>query len=218
MNPSYKFYRGCYRFARAAIGILYRLQVSGRENIPADAVIICANHSSNFDPFLVAFAFGINCHLHIIAKAELFRIPLISQILRKMGMISVNRGILDVSTIKSTFRYLQKNEKVVIFPEGTRASKDGSVSARSGAIKLAEHADVPIVPVYVPRRKPPFTRVHLVIGEAYRIDKQESKFTSDEYTQLANALMEKIKTLNPEPRGGGNELSSESGSQSTGDT
>lgn len=198
MKSSYKFYRGCYRLARAAIGIFYRLSVTGKENIPAGAAMVCANHSSMADPFLMAFAFGIDCHMHFIAKVELFNIPVISSVLKKLGMISVNRGILDVATIKGTFGYLKKNEKVAIFPEGTRASRDGEIPAKNGAIKLADHSNVPIVPVFLPRKKPLFSRVRLVIGEPYRIEKREKKLSADDYAVLADRLMEKIHGLDPE--------------------
>lgn len=198
MKPSYRFFRGCYHLAHTVISVFYRIRVTGKENIPAGGAMVCANHSSMVDPFLLAFTFGIGCHLHVIAKVELFKIPVISQVLRKMGMISVNRGISDVATIKSTFGYLKKNEKVAIFPEGTRTVKEGSISAKSGAIKLADHAGVPLVPVFLPRKKPLFSRIHIVIGEPYHIERQGKKPTADEYALLADTLMEKIRMLNPE--------------------
>lgn len=195
MRPSYKFYRGCYYLARPVIGIFYRLRVSGRENIPEGAAMVCGNHSSNIDPFLLAFAFGINCHIHVIGKIELFKIPIIAPLLKKLGMISVNRGILDGTAIKSTLGYLKKNEKVAIFPEGTRVSEHGEVSAKNGAVKLAERAGVPIVPVFLPRKKPLFRRVHLIIGEPYYIEKHSDKRSADDYARLADELMERIKAL-----------------------
>ena len=197
MKPSYKFYRICYRFARAAIGIFYWPHVIGNENIPQGPAMVCVNHSGSSDPFLTAFAFGICNQMHVIAKAELFRIPIISQILKKIGMISVNRGILDVDSVKSALRYLKNGEKVVIFPEGTRVSKDDAVSAKAGAVKLAERAAIPLVPVFIPRKKRLFSRIPIVIGEPYFIETTKKKRTSDDYTSLSDTLMEKIKSLNP---------------------
>lgn len=200
MKPSYKFYRVCFRLARAAIGIFYRIRVTGGENIPATGALICANHSSNIDPFLIAFAFGIDNHMHIIAKIELFRIPVISQILKKLGMISVDRGMLDISTIKKTYRYFDGGEKVVIFPEGTRlpaviTDENNGVSVKSGAVKLAERRGVAVVPVYLPRKKPLFKRVPIVIGDAYNIPKTDKKRTAAEYELLAEEMMLKIESL-----------------------
>ena len=198
MKPSYKFYRICYRFARAAIGIFYWPRVIGKENIPQGPAMVCANHSGSSDPFLMAFAFGIGNHMHVIANAELFRIPLISQILKKMGMISVNRGILDVDSVKASLRYLKNDEKVVIFPEGTRVSRDDAVSAKAGAVKLAEHASIPIVPVFIPRKKRLFSSISVVIGKPYYIETIKNKRTPEDYALLSDILMEKIKSLNPD--------------------
>jgi 1-acyl-sn-glycerol-3-phosphate acyltransferase len=118
MKPSYGFYRRSYRIARAALGIFFRFNVTGKENIPDGAAMICANHSSYIDPIFVAFAFGIEHYVHFIAKIELFRVPVLSAIIIKLGAISVDRGVLDVKTIKDTLGYLRKGEKVAIFPEG----------------------------------------------------------------------------------------------------
>ena len=197
MKPSYRFYRGCYRLARAAIGIFYRLRVVGRENIPEGAAMVCGNHSSLSDPFLVAFAFGVDHHMHFVAKVELFRLPVIAPILRKLGMISVNRDIQDTASIKSMLGYLKKDEKVAIFPEGTRASKDGEVSAKSGAVKIADRARVPLVPVFLPRKKPLFTRVPVIIGEPYYPSSGEGRLAADDYARLAEELMDRIYALDP---------------------
>ena len=197
MKPGYKLYRCCFRLARAAIGIFYRIRVFGKENIPEGAALICANHSSMIDPFLIAFAFGIDNQMHIIAKAEIFRIPVISPLLKKLGMISVNRGVLDANSVKVTFAYLNGNEKVAVFPEGTRVSSDDAISAKAGSVKIAERTGAPIVPVFMPRKKPLFRRVPVRIGKPYYIDKQAQKRSADDYSRLSDDLMERIKFLNP---------------------
>ena len=197
---SSRFYRACYCIARFFIGIFCRIDISGRENIPEGSAMICANHSAMLDPFLIAFAFGMNSQMHVVAKAELFRIPVLSWMLRTLGMISVNRGMSDMATIKSTLNYLKGGEKVVIFPEGTRTSTDDSVSAKNGAVRLAERAGVPVIPFFIPRRKPLFHTIQVVIGVPYKIEKQYEKRTAEEYAELADRLMEKIKALNPKVR------------------
>ena len=195
MKPDNGFYKVCYNFARAITAIFYRIKVSGKENIPEGAAMVCANHSSFIDPFLIAFAFGVKYHVHIITKAELFMIPIISSILRKLRMISVNRGVLDVTTIKSTLNYLKYGDKVVIFPEGTRVSKDDTVTAKVGAVKIAERAGVPLVPIFIPRKKPLFGKIQVIIGEPYYLSKQPQKRAPDDYARLSDILMGKIKAL-----------------------
>jgi len=197
MKSSYKFYRGCYRLARVAIGLFYWFDVTGIENIPVGAALICSNHSSLIDPLFIAFAFGIDSFIHFIAKVELFRVPVLSAVITGLGAISVDRGILDIKTIKRTLGYFKSGEKVAIFPEGTRAAEDDYIAAKSGAVKLAEHAGVPLVPVYIPRKKRLFRKMQVVIGKPYSIEKPRQKRTQDEYAGLADILMAKIKSLNP---------------------
>jgi len=203
MKSSYKFYKCCYYLARTVLGIIFWFDVKGKENIPDGAALVCSNHSSLIDPLFVAFAFGVDSFIHFIAKVELFRVPVLSAIIVGLGAISVDRGILDVKTIKKTLGYFKNGGKVAIFPEGTRASEDDYIAAKSGAVKLAEHAGVPLVPVFVPRKKLPFRRIPVVIGKPYTIEKLKNKRTADEYSSLADILMGKIKALNPSAQGAG---------------
>ena len=197
MKESSRFYKFCFFVCKIFFAIFYRIKYVGRERIPDEAVLICANHSGYSDPFLVAMAFGVKRQVHILAKAEVFKIPIISQVLKKLGMIGVARGTSDVKSIKTILRYLKDNERVAMFPEGTRSRFDDEVDAKVGAIRIAERAGVPIVPVFVPRRKPLFRPLVVVIGEKYRISKTTEKRTSEDYSTLVSDLMERIKALNP---------------------
>jgi len=198
MKQSYRFYRGCYRVARAILAVFYRFSVLGKENVPEGAVMICANHSSVLDPLFIAFALGIENHIHIMAKAELYKVPVLSAIVRKLGTIRVDRGIQDMNAVKETIGYLKKGEKVAIFPEGTRKPVENAVAAKSGAVKLAQYSKAPILPLFIPRKKPLFRRLRIVIGEPFFIEKTGPKRTPEEYLQLAGDLMGKIEALNPD--------------------
>ena len=199
MRPD-RYYRNCYRILRVVLGFFYPLDVSGLETVPDGAAMVCANHSSRADPFLVALAFGINRHIRFIAKISLFKVPVLSTVLKKLGTISVNRDISDVSTVKNTLKILKNGEKVAIFPEGRRVSDDDGVAAKSGAVKLAERAGVPIIPVFLPRKKPLFRKVPVIIGAAYSIERQTEKRTAADYEKLSDELMGAIKNLNPKTR------------------
>ena len=195
-EPAYRFYRRCFHIARVLFSMLFFYKVKGRENVPDGAAMVCPNHSSYFDPILVSLALGIEHYVHYVAKIELFNVPFLSPLIRKLGAISVDRNSSDISTIKASLKYLKKGEKVAIFPEGRRATADEEVSAKYGAVKLAERAGVPVVPIFVPRKKPLFRRLWLVVGEPYYIQAQETKRTADDYALLADSLMEKIESLN----------------------
>ena len=197
MKVTIMFYRVCFRIAQIIFGIFLWPKVTGRENIPEGAALVCANHSSVIDPILMAFALGIDNPIRVIAKAELFKVPVLSVFIKKLGAIKVDRGILDVTSTKVTLNYLKNSEKVAIFPEGTRSAKDDAVPAKSGAVKLADHAKVPLLPVYIPRKKPKFRKFPIVIGRPYILEHTDEKRTSAEYTVLADAMMKSIKELDP---------------------
>ena len=163
----------------------------GRENLPEGPALICANHSSGLDPFMVAFAAGWGTYLRMMAKAELRKLPLIGWILEKAGIIFVKRGERDIDSFKSSLRALKSGEKLMLFPEGTRVRGEDTVAAKTGAIHMAVRTGVPIVPVYVPRHKKPFRVSHVVIGEPYYIQVEKR----DELDGHAQNLMERIWAL-----------------------
>ena len=196
MNSN-RFYRCCFRIAAPFIHFFRPFEVAGKENMISGAALVCSNHSAMIDPFQIAMAFGINTNIHVIAKIELFRIPVLSSILRRLLMISVDRSINDIASIKASLGYLKNGEKVVIFPEGTRASGYDVNSAKSGAVKLAERAGVPILPVFIPRKKPFFKKSKIVFGEPFYISRQKEKRTPDDYVKLSEELMSKIQALDP---------------------
>ncbi|MCL2662433.1 MAG: 1-acyl-sn-glycerol-3-phosphate acyltransferase [Oscillospiraceae bacterium] len=195
---SYKFYRVAFRLAAPVIRFFRPFEVIGKENMFKGAAMVCSNHSAMIDPFQIALAFGIDDNVHVIAKIELFRIPVVSWFLWKLGMICVDRSINDIESIKTSLLYMKKGEKVVIFPEGTRMSQYDAHAAKSGAVKLAERAGVPIIPVFITRNKPFFRKSKVVIGKPYNIEKHEGKRHVDDYTKLSEELMANIQDLDPD--------------------
>lgn len=195
MKASYRFYRVCYRISYVLFKLLFFYKVTGRENVPDGAAMVCANHSSYLDPIIVSLSIGISDFVHYVAKAELFKVPVLSWVITKLGAISVDRTKSDVSTIKSSLEYLRKDQKVSIFPEGRRVASEEDTAAKSGAVKIAEHTGIPIVPVYVPRRKTLFRRLKVVVGVPYYVEKRDCKRTFEDYSRLVEDLMNRIEEL-----------------------
>jgi 1-acyl-sn-glycerol-3-phosphate acyltransferase len=190
-----KFYRRCFIIANFIFRTFYRLRVVGTENINDGAAMICANHSSVLDPIFIAVALGKDLQLHFIGKVELFKAPVLSWLVKGLGAISVDRSKTDISTVKASLNYLKMGKKVGIFPEGARAAEDNTLDAKHGAIKIAERAEAPIIPINLPRKKPLFSKVTVVIGKPYKIQRQKTKRTSEDYNQLSIDLMNKIAEL-----------------------
>lgn len=195
MNREYPAYKRLYNFLIIVLYPFFRIKSIGRENIPEGPVVLCANHSSNLDPVLMAFAAGKKNHLHFMGKAELFRIPLLASVFKAIGSFPVVRGKNDVSAIKHAFSYLRAGEKVTIFPEGTRVRSDLESEAKRGAVRIADQMSVPVVPVYIPRTKKLFHSYTIAFGEPYYVNSDKKKLSQDEYSSLADDLMKKISDL-----------------------
>ena len=195
MKPEYRAYRRAYAIAAAIVTLFFRIRVTGRENIPDGAALVCANHSSNFDPFILMKAMTVKIHMHMMAKVELFNFKPLGAILRSIGTIPVNRKIKDINAIKSAMGYLMENEKVGIFPEGKRVSSELSTQAKSGAVRIADKMHVPVLPVYIPRKKLFLGRVDVVIGKPFYVRADGEKLTNADFEVKARELMENINGL-----------------------
>ena len=111
------------------------------------AVILAANHMSNWDPPLLA-SFLIR-PVTYMAKQELFEIPVFGAAIRACNAFPVKRGAADRGAIKAALQALKQGRCLGLFPEGTR-SKDGTIGAfKAGALQLAIEAGVPVLPVAI---------------------------------------------------------------------
>lgn len=128
--------------------VIFPTTVKGKENIPKEgAVILAANHLSNWDPPLVGTF--IPRHLAYMAKEELFKVPILKNILENVHTFPVKRGASDRAAIKTALQMLEAKECICMFPEGTR-SKDGKLREfKKGSLKLATMAKAPVVPVSI---------------------------------------------------------------------
>ncbi|SHH50725.1 1-acyl-sn-glycerol-3-phosphate acyltransferase [Sporobacter termitidis DSM 10068] len=194
MNKEYRAFRRLYHFLYVVLFPVYRVKCIGGENIPAGPAVFCANHSSNFDPILLCMGIGIEHHPHFMAKIELFRMPVLSSVIRAIGSFPVDRDRSDIGAIKTAMKYLKAGEKVGIFPEGRRnLTEDGD--AKRGAVQIADQMSVPVIPVYIPRNKKPFHTYTIVVGAPYLVNPERKKLSRAEYDGLAGVLMDKIAAL-----------------------
>ena len=127
------------------------IHVEGRENIPEDdeGVIYAPNHNSICDVPL--FYFGLKRFPGMMAKAELFKVPLVHGMLKSLNCIKIGRKSAHgvVEAIRESEKRIKEGVSLVIFPEGTR-SKTGEIAAfKSGAFKVAERTGCRIVPVVI---------------------------------------------------------------------
>jgi len=195
MTREYRFYRRIYPIFWFLVSLILRPKVIGREHIPEGACIACANHSSNADGFFMIYAFRRNVHLRMLVKKEVYDAPVAGSFLSAIGMIRVDRSIADIKPVRESMSHLKQGGKIGIFPEGRRVSADESADAKSGAIKLADKLNVPLIPVHIPRKKKLVGLNVIQIGEPYYINPERVKLTPDDAKRLSEELMEKINSL-----------------------
>ncbi|MEU8238217.1 lysophospholipid acyltransferase family protein [Actinoplanes missouriensis] len=131
-----------YRAVMAAAGPIVRwwgrLEVEGLDNVPASgATIMPANHDSAWDPVVIAHAARRRRQIQALAKASLWKNPLLRRILDGMGQIPVRRGQADTDALDAAVQRLASGGCIGIFPEGTR-SQGRQLRARSGVGRLAQ--------------------------------------------------------------------------------
>lgn len=159
-----------YRFVCAVCGFWFRIThhavcVEGRERLPEGAAILCPNHTSLRDPVYLAVACGGEMPLRFMAKAELFRVPVVNRVVKSLGAYPVRRGEADMDSIRESMSILRTGGKLLIFPEGTRVTAGKDVEAKAGAAFLAAHTGAPLVPVRIENARTYFRPVRVVFGE-----------------------------------------------------
>lgn len=113
-------------FFRLFFTVFYRWEVRGLERIPdREGVVICCNHISNLDPPLLGSA--MHRPVRFMAKEELFRIPVLSFLIRKFGAFPVQRGSADKRAIKKALSILKQGKSWGCFPRGPVPRRGSSV-------------------------------------------------------------------------------------------
>ncbi len=134
--------------ARLVFRAFMKLEVTGLENLPLEgAVIVAANHVTNFDVFPMQLS--LPRPIFFMGKAELFRIPLVEAIFRNLGAFPVYRGGRDEWAVAHAAKVLEHGQTLGMFPEGTRSKGRGLAVAKTGTARLAIEAGCPIVPMAI---------------------------------------------------------------------
>ena len=162
----------------------FQFDFQGHENIPRKGgAILAINHVSYLD-FAIAGtgALPVKRYVRFMAKKEIFDNKIAGPLMRGMHHINVDRSNGSASFV-AALRALESGEIVGIFPEGTISTSFEVKGLKSGAIRLAAGAGVPIIPtivwggqrVYTKGVKPNFKRgktpVTVRFGEAISYSK-----------------------------------------------
>jgi len=141
-----------YSVARAVLdplfAFLWRIEVEGLENLPADGgAILAPNHLSVLDHFVLATS--LPRRITYVGKAEYMDDWKTRYIFPALGMIPIDRGGGSAANraLVAAARVLDEGELFGIYPEGTR-SRDGKLhKGHTGVARLAMRTGCPIIPV-----------------------------------------------------------------------
>ena len=124
-----------------------RVHVEGLENIPQGVCIFASNHASNLDP--VALTPNIPRRISLLAKKEVFKIPVLSKAIRMAKIVPVDRGDSEAAaeSVDLAIKYLKEGLSFCVYPEGTRSRDGRLLPFKRGTFVMAIRAGVPVVPV-----------------------------------------------------------------------
>jgi len=198
------FYALGAAIVKPSLRVLCRWRVEGKKNVPPrGGAIVACNHVSYLDPVMVGAAMAPR-RMYYMAKSELFRVPLLSALIARLGAFPVQRGTADRRALRTALRLLKAGELVLMFPEGTR-SKDGNLQPPElGIAHLVAHARVPVLPVAVagthkllPRDSfiPRPARVQVRIGKPLTFDDLAPRPPREALQGVAERIMLEIRRL-----------------------
>lgn len=146
-------------FANFAKGTLFtvfklfsRLEIIGRENLPLNEnVILCSNHNSFLDGFIVEAALPTKIleHTFFIGLKTFFEAPIVKNFAKTMRFIPIDPGTQMIAALQASAFVLRNNKVICIFPEGER-SIDGTVKEfKKGVGILAKELKLRLLPIYI---------------------------------------------------------------------
>ena len=148
------------------------LRVEGREHVPAEeSFVLMSNHQSLYDVPVVYQA--LERRIRMVAKKELFRVPLWGRAMQRAGFISLDRANREGSrqTLLASADVLHTGTSIWIAPEGTR-SKTGELGEfRKGGFHLALQSGCRILPISIigTRAVLPAKSAHITDGCSVRV-------------------------------------------------
>lgn len=208
MKPFNRLFVFIYYVVGFVADILHPVSVEGLEKLPQSGALLCPNHSSNWDPILVALKLPKNYRLHIMAKEELFKFKPLGWLLRKVGAFPVSRGNNDIQSVKMAIQAIKGGDNLLIFPEGTVIRNgigcaDGlPAHAKAGVSMIGIRTGATLIPVFVDGEKKLFHRTRIIFGDPYQPVYTGRHGTSEEMEKIADDILAAAYALGGQAVGG----------------
>lgn len=126
----------------------YRVNAHGVDNLPAGGCLLLPNHITWIDAIILQVA----CPrpVRYIVDQEFYHKPLLQPFLKTVGCIPIDTRHAR-SAIKAATERIAAGEVVCLFPEGQLTRSGALLRLRRGYELIAQHANAPVVPVWLDR-------------------------------------------------------------------
>ena len=183
------FYYNFRNFVQCYMKLIYRINITGAENIPTDTnYILAGNHLNILDSWLLMIA--DSNYLRFLVDNKLYRYRHWEWFLKKLGTVGTNPDQVDIKSLKELINLLKEGKNLVIFPEGHTHNKDIHLEYKSGVAKMSRLTNVTIVPFGIYGSYKPFHKINLNFGKP--INYNQIKLPNNE---IDKDLEIKIKNL-----------------------
>jgi 1-acyl-sn-glycerol-3-phosphate acyltransferase len=203
-------------FARTAFKVLdLKFQLTGTENVPrSGGAVIALNHISYVDFVLGGFGAVPSKRLvRFMAKEVLFRNRYSGPLMRGMHHIPVDRAA-GTASYRTAIEYLNAGEVVGVFPEATISRSFELKEFKSGTVRMAAEAAVPVIPLILWGTQRMLTKDHprdfsrhrtiaITVGEPITVTSEDDpvEATANLRSTMAGMLDRTIRAYPEQPAG-----------------
>ena len=121
----------------------------GLDTAATRTFVVMSNHQSHYDVPVLYYVLG--GRMRMVAKKELFSLPLFGRAIRDAGMIEVDRGNREraIASLATAKKQLEAGTHIWIAPEGTRSESGELLAFKKGGFLLALDMEAPILPITI---------------------------------------------------------------------
>jgi long-chain acyl-CoA synthetase len=129
----------------------FHLRADGLEGLSPEGCILCPNHTSFLDGFLVSASvpYAVRNRLFFMGYSNYFEIPVVKDLVRLIRVIPVNSARHLVEAMQASAYVLRRGGILCIFPEGARSPSGRLRAFKKGVAILARELGVKLVPVHI---------------------------------------------------------------------
>ena len=193
---------------RLLFNIIAHVDVKGYENLPKEgSFVIATNHLGIVDVPIAYYALDY-WDMFVLIADKWQQVGLFRWVGRYFNFIFIDRYNADVKALRKVISLMEKNNILVIAPEGTRSRTGSLIEAKPGVSYLATKLNRPIVPVAITctedkvlfgnLKKLRRAHITLTAGPAFTLPSLPRENRDEALKQYTDEIMCRIAALLPE--------------------